>query len=117
MRTEAKIVAISRSGYGSWQATGEFEEVEIADWTAQTLPSWHHSIWVGVWDPWIVVFKPHIWFKIAREWVMIERMHRAFSRGLMVYGMARAVKKKAQPPSLAQPAAVQVAAPAVPVAA
>lgn len=49
---------------------------------------------------------------------MIERMHRAFSRGLMVYGMARAVKK-AQPPNLAERAAVEVPTPvpAVPVAA
>lgn len=29
----------------------------------QTLPSWRHSIWVGVWDPWIVVSKPHLWYK------------------------------------------------------
>lgn len=31
--------------------------MELADWTAPTIDSWRHSIWVGVWDPWIVVFK------------------------------------------------------------
>eukprot|EP00884_Botryococcus_braunii_P011258 jgi/Botrbrau1/20132/Bobra.0173s0034.1 len=87
------------------EGTGQYESVEIDDWTAETVPSWHHSIWVGVWDPWIVVSKPHIWFKIAREWVCIERMHRAFKRGLMVYGMARAVKK-AKVPASASPALV-----------
>ena len=29
---------------------------------------------------------------MLREIVTLERMHRAFARGLMVYGMARAVK-------------------------
>ena len=39
------------------QGTGKLEQVEVADWTAPTIDSWRHSIWVGVWDPWIVVFK------------------------------------------------------------
>ncbi len=39
------------------QGTGQLEQVELADWTAPTINSWRHSIWVGVWDPWIVVFK------------------------------------------------------------
>lgn len=87
------------------EGTGQYESVEIDNWTAQTLPSWHHSIWVGIWDPWIVFGKPHIWFKTLRDWVCIERMHRAFKRGLMVYGMARAVKK-AKVPAAAAPTLV-----------
>ena len=51
------------------------QDVKSADWTPQTLPSWRHSNWVGVWDPWIVVSKPHIWYKTVREIVTIERMH------------------------------------------
>lgn len=70
------------------------ESVHAEDWTPQTLPTWRHSNWVGVWDPWIVVFKgPKVWYSVVREIVTIERMHRAFARGLMEYGMARAVKK------------------------
>ncbi len=63
------------------------EAVHSEDWTPQTLPSWRHSNWVGVWDPWIVVGKPHIWYKTIREIVTIERMHQAFDRGLMQYGL------------------------------
>jgi MPBQ/MSBQ methyltransferase len=96
------------------QATGEYEVVEIADWTPQTLPTWRHSIWVGVWDPWIVIRKgPAVWYKVIREIVMIERMHRAFDRGLMVYGMARAVRKKAPPAPVVEeavPMAVPISA-------
>lgn len=41
-----------------------------------------------------MVFKgPKVWYRVIREIVTIERMHRAFARGLMEYGMARAVKK------------------------
>ena len=75
------------------QGTGKLESVHTEDWTPQTLPTWRHSIMVGVWDPWIVIFKgPLVWYRTIREIVTIERMHRAFNRGLMEYGMARAVK-------------------------
>lgn len=76
------------------KATGKLDDVSTADWTVPTIASWRHSIWVGVWDPWIVVFKgPRIWYKTLREIVTLERMHRAFDEGLMTYGMMRAVKK------------------------
>ena len=78
------------------QNTGELDAVVTADWTPQTIDSWRHSIWVGVWDPWIVVFKgPRIWYKTVREIVTLERMHRAFADGLMEYGMMKARKKSA----------------------
>lgn len=77
------------------QGTGQLEKVETADWTAPTLPSWRHSIWVGVYNPWPVILKlnPLIWYKVLREIVTLERMHRAFDSGLMQYGMMKAVKK------------------------
>ena len=40
---------------------------------------------------------PKVWYRVIREIVTIERMHRAFARGLMEYGMARAVKKPHSP--------------------
>ena len=49
-----------------WQGTGKMESVDIDDWTPQTLPTWRHSNWVGVWDPWPVIFKfnPFVWYKV-----------------------------------------------------
>lgn len=78
------------------QGTGQLDEVETADWTAETIPSWRHSIWVGVYNPWPVIakFNPVIWYKTIREIVTLERMHRAFDTGLMQYGMMKAVKKQ-----------------------
>jgi len=63
--------------------------------TEATLPTWRHSNWVGVWDPWPVILKlnPVIWYRVVREIVTLERMHRAFASGLMEYGMARARKR------------------------
>ena len=83
--------------------TNALKAVEQGDWTAQTLPSWRHSIWVGVWDPWIVVSKPQVWYKVVRDAVTLERMHRAFDRGLMQYGMLRAEKKSADEIAMSRP--------------
>lgn len=92
--------------------TGLLGDVELADWTKPTLASWRHSNLVGVLDPWFVVFKwnPKLWYKVTREIVTLERMHRAFERGLMVYGMMRATKKVASAPSSAPAAAAAAAA-------
>lgn len=85
---------ISKEDYGRiCQSTKQLDDIVISDWTAPTIDSWRHSIWVGVWDPWIVVFKgPIAWYKVMREIVTLERMHRAFFDGLMEYGMIKAVK-------------------------
>jgi len=85
---------ISKEEYGRIaEATEQLDDIVIADWTAPTIDSWRHSIWVGVWDPWVVVFKgPIVWYKVMREIVTLERMHRAFADGLMEYGMMKAVK-------------------------
>lgn len=78
------------------QDTGALSEVETADWTEQTLPSWRHSIWVGVWSPWfwlkIVARKPLAFLGFLREVYTLERYHRSMVSGLMVYGMMRATK-------------------------
>lgn len=70
------------------------EAVEAEDWTPQTIDSWRHSNLVGVLDPWIVVFKfnPKLWYKVTREIVTLERMHQAFAKGLMQYGLMRGRK-------------------------
>merc|ERR1719183_2905205 len=79
--------------------TGKLGAVSGANWVKETIAAWRHSIWVGVWDPWIVILKgftsrtgPRIWWKTIREIVTLERMHRAFDCGLMTYGMVKARK-------------------------
>lgn len=87
---------ISYEEYGRLlQGTGQFADVVTDDWTEETLPSWRHSNWVGVWDPWPVIFKwnPKLWYKVTREIVTIERFHQAFARGLCTYGMIKGVKR------------------------
>jgi len=80
-------------------STGSLSVVETADWTDQTLASWRHSIWVGVWSPWfwmkIVARRPLAFLGFLREVYTLERYHRSMRRGLMVYGMMRATKKEA----------------------
>lgn len=69
------------------RGTGKMVDVKAEDWTPQTLPSWHHSIWAGVFDPWIVFSQPHTWYRTARDGLGIMRMHDGFERGLMTYGL------------------------------
>eukprot|EP01025_Chloroclados_australasicus_P068455 TRINITY_DN9511_c0_g1_i1.p2 TRINITY_DN9511_c0_g1~~TRINITY_DN9511_c0_g1_i1.p2 ORF type:complete len:233 (+),score=35.23 TRINITY_DN9511_c0_g1_i1:87-701(+) len=77
------------------EGTGQLEQVDQADWTDQTLPSWRQSVWVGVVDPWYWLSKgPRLWYKCSRDALTLERMHRAFKRGLMQYGMMKGVKKQ-----------------------
>ena len=76
------------------QGTGTMSRTASEDWVKNTLVSWRHSIWVGVWDPWPVVFAgPRQWYKVVREIVTLERMARAFESGLMTYGMIKGTKK------------------------
>ena len=50
------------------QGTGTMSRTASEDWVKNTLVSWRHSIWVGVWDPWPVVFAgPRQWYKVVRE--------------------------------------------------
>ena len=67
-------------------------QIVTDDWAVQTIPAWRQSIWVGVWDPWPVIKRPHLWWKVVRDAWCLEIMHRAFTDGLMEYGMATARK-------------------------
>ncbi|CAM9812950.1 unnamed protein product [Discosporangium mesarthrocarpum] len=77
------------------EGTGQLEEVETADWATETLPTWRHSVWVGVVRPWPWLRVPRSYYKTVRDAWCIERMHQAFARGLMQYGMIKSVKKEA----------------------
>ena len=87
---------ISIEDYASLvEGTTTMKEVDTDDWTRQTIASWRHSVWAGVWDPIPVFSRPNIWYKTLRDIVCLERMRRAFGRGLMQYGMIKGVKVKA----------------------
>merc|ERR1719453_2430352 len=75
--------------------TGDYTKVTTADWVKETIASWRHSIWVGVFDPWPVIRRPHLWYKCFRDGLTLERMHRSFDKGLMQYGMMTATKTAA----------------------
>jgi MPBQ/MSBQ methyltransferase len=77
-------------------ATKLMNKVTTADWVKETIASWRHSIWVGVYDPRGFIFKPTKYLKCLRDAYCLERMHRAFDRGLMQYGMFAATKKSAE---------------------
>ena len=87
---------ISIEDYASLvEGTTTMKKVDTDDWTRQTIASWRHSVWAGVWDPIPVFSRPNIWYKTLRDIVCLERMRRAFGRGLMQYGMIKGVKAKA----------------------
>ena len=37
------------------EKTGKLKQISTADWVKETIASWRHSIWVGVYDPWFVI--------------------------------------------------------------
>mmetsp|Transcript_10404 Transcript_10404/g.32971 ORF Transcript_10404/g.32971 Transcript_10404/m.32971 type:complete len:384 (+) Transcript_10404:16-1167(+) len=87
---------ISIEEYGRiMERTGVLDQVVTDDWAKQTIPAWRHSIWAGVWDPWPVFRRPRLWYKVLRDSWCLEVMHRAFTNGLMRYGMMTATKKAA----------------------
>jgi len=73
--------------------TGLMNGVTTADWVDETIASWRHSVWVGIYDPRGFIFKPTKYLKCVRDAYCLERMHRAFNRGLMQYGMFAVTKK------------------------
>jgi MPBQ/MSBQ methyltransferase len=79
------------------QDTKLMTDIKNDNWVSQTIASWRHSIWVGVLDPRGWIFKFNKYLKIFRDAYCLERMHRAFRRGLMEYGMFAATKKQQQP--------------------
>lgn len=89
---------ISISSYGkTMEGTGVLQSVQTEDWTERTLPSWRHSIWVGVWSPWywlkVAAKRPKAFLGFLRDAYTLERYHRAMRRGLLTYGMMKAIKK------------------------
>jgi len=72
--------------------TKMMQPVTTANWVDETIASWRHSVWVGVYDPRGWIFKPRTYLKCFRDAYCLERMHRAFKRGLMEYGMFAATK-------------------------
>jgi MPBQ/MSBQ methyltransferase len=80
------------------EATGFVEgEVETADWTTQTLPSWLDTVWQGI-------VRPQGWMryglsgflKSVREVPTILLMRLAFGTGLCRFGMFRAQRAAAR---------------------
>lgn len=51
---------------------------KTANWVEETIASWRHSIWVGIYDPRGFIFKPTKYFKCVKDAYCLERMHRAF---------------------------------------
>ena len=86
--------------------TGVMNPITTANWVNETLPSWRHSIWVGIYDPRGWIFKPKTYFKCVRDGYCLERMHRAFRRGLMEYGMWTATKKMVESSSSLPPSTI-----------
>lgn len=58
----------------------------------------HQPVWVGVVNPWPWLRVPRSYYKTVRDAWCIERMHQAFKKGLMQYGMIKSVKKAAPAP-------------------
>lgn len=86
---------ISKEAYAELiDDTGVMNKVTTADWVRETIASWRHTILKGIKDPRGFIFKPKTYIKTLRDAYCIERMHRAFKRGLMEYGMVTATKKK-----------------------
>mmetsp|Transcript_7462 Transcript_7462/g.15461 ORF Transcript_7462/g.15461 Transcript_7462/m.15461 type:complete len:390 (+) Transcript_7462:62-1231(+) len=86
---------ISKEAYaGLIDDTGLMNKVTTADWVRETIASWRHTILKGIKDPRGFIFKPKSYIKTLRDAYCIERMHRAFKRGLMEYGMVTATKKE-----------------------
>jgi len=90
------------------EATGYVDgSVTTADWTAETLPSWFHTIWVGI-------IRPKGWMqygiagflKSVREVPTILLMRLAFGAGLCRFGMFKAVRAEVESP-LAEVGATQ----------
>ena len=74
-------------------STKVMNPVKTADWVNETIASWRHSIWVGIYDARGWIFKPTKYIKCVRDAYCLERMHRSFKRGLMEYGMFATAKK------------------------
>jgi MPBQ/MSBQ methyltransferase len=86
---------ISKEAYGELiEQTNVMNKPKIEDWVTETIATWRHTVFKGIRDPRGWIFKPKKYVKCVRDAYCLERMHRAFKRGLMEYGMLTATKKK-----------------------
>jgi len=85
---------ISYEDYGRLvEGTGTMEQVVTDDWAKETLPSWRHAIYDGLFRPWFIAQRPHLWWKTLKDIWCMNKMHLAFEEGLMTYGMIKGIKK------------------------
>lgn len=82
---------ISKEEYGRMFAKG-CQDIRVEDWSPNTQYSWRHSIFVGGWFPWPVIFRPSLWASVISEIRMLECFHQAFVMKLMGYGMITCTK-------------------------
>lgn len=69
------------------------DQVETADWSKETLPSWIDSIWQGIIRPkGLVKFGVSGFIKSVREVPTLLLMRLAFGSGLCRFGMFKAMK-------------------------
>ncbi len=77
--------------------TNELNNIALGDWTNETLPSWRHTLVVGAVKPWtwipIIGFNHKLWWSYLQDAWCLERMHQAFSDGLMQYGILTSTKR------------------------
>lgn len=88
------------------EATGFVDgQVINADWTKETLPSWLHTIWVGMIRPWgWMQYGVTGFIKSVREVPTILLMRLAFGAGLCRFGMFQAVRAESTEQTLAEQA-------------
>lgn len=79
---------ISRRDFISHMTDAGLQNCATEDWVDVTLPSWRQQFWRGVVDPIPWLLKPQIYLKNFRDAYCMEKMHQAFSKGLMEYGAA-----------------------------
>jgi MPBQ/MSBQ methyltransferase len=77
--------------------------VTNADWTKETLPSWLHTIFVGIIRPWgWMQYGVTGFIKSVREVPTILLMRLAFGAGLCRFGMFQAIRAESTGQKLAE---------------
>ncbi len=83
--------------YWIMKNTNELNNIALGDWTNETVPSWRHTLVVGAMKPWtwipILGFNHKRWWSYLQDAWCLERMHQAFSDGLMQYGILTSTRR------------------------
>eukprot|EP00934_Nitzschia_sp_Nitz4_P007553 Nitzschia sp. Nitz4//scaffold22_size323478//178513//179723//NITZ4_000546-RA/size323478-augustus-gene-0.202-mRNA-1//1//CDS//3329543052//7543//frame0 len=74
------------------KGTGVMKDIKLENWAKETLPTWRKTLQLAFLKPWGWLFKPTTYMRCLRDAYCMERMHRAFHRGLMEYGVLCATK-------------------------